>query len=311
MNTTVNHNSPARAATACSSAATAPTAKQTGKPLLQVEGVSMRFGGLMALTDVHIKLLQGNITALIGPNGAGKTTLFNCITCIYQPTQGDIFFSAPDPNFTGNSIKYAWANSIPAGGMERKNMRNVRPHEATALGMARTFQNIRLFPAMTVLENVMIGRHCRTNAGTAGAFFRPASVKAEEEATVERSYQLLKYLGLENLYSEEAKNLAYGQQRRLEIARALATDPFLLLLDEPAAGMNPHETRELKELILKIRDEFKLTILLIEHDMNMVMSLSDHIYVMEYGCVIASGTPEAVSKDPRVIKAYLGEDLNA
>lgn len=266
-------------------------------PVLEVSHVSMQFGGLMALTDVSIDVERGSITAVIGPNGAGKTTLFNCITCIYTPTQGAIHLSSP---------------ATPGGPpVQRRSLARVKPHQATGLGMARTFQNIRLFPAMTVLENVMIGRHCRTRSGILGALFRPKSTRLEEEAIVERSYQLLKYMDLHRLYREEARNLAYGQQRRLEIARALATDPHVLLLDEPAAGMNPQETLALRDLVLKIREEFNLSILLIEHDMNMVMSLSDRLYVMEYGCLIAQGTPQEVSSDPRVIKAYLGEEYNA
>ncbi len=260
----------------------------TPQPVLEVCEVSKRFGGLLALSDVELVVHQKEIMALIGPNGAGKTTLFNCITSIYTPTAGSIFLTTP-------------------GGV-RHSLPEKKPHEVTALGMARTFQNIRLFPAMTVLENVMIARHCRTKAGILGALFRPASVRQEEREIEEKSYDLLCYMGLENVYAEEARNLSYGQQRRLEIARALATDPFLLLLDEPAAGMNPQETLELKQMVLGIREEFSLAVLLIEHDMNMVMSLSDRIYVVEYGCNIASGLPEEVRNNQQVIKAYLGED---
>ncbi|MDL2285217.1 ABC transporter ATP-binding protein [Desulfovibrio sp. OttesenSCG-928-F07] len=269
----------------------------TKPSVLEINKVSMRFGGLMALTEVEFKAAQGEVTAIIGPNGAGKTTLFNCITCIYKPTSGEVVLNAP----------------LRPGDKDIKSypLNKVKPFEATALGMARTFQNIRLFPAMSVLENVMVGRHCRSKAGILGALFRPRAVRQEEEAIAERSYQLLKYMGLHKHYKEEARNLAYGQQRRLEIARALATDPHLLLLDEPAAGMNPHETLELRDMILKIREEFKLSILLIEHDMNMVMNISDRIFVMEYGCLIAQGTPKEISQDKRVIQAYLGEEFNA
>lgn len=274
-----------------------PAGESKSAPVLEINKVGMRFGGLMALSDIEMKIRQGEVTAIIGPNGAGKTTLFNCITCIYKPTSGEIVLNAP--------LKPGDTN------MRSTRLSKVKPFEATALGMARTFQNIRLFPAMSVLENVMVGRHCRTKSGILGALFRPPQVRREEEAIAERSYQLLKYMGLHQYYKEEARNLAYGQQRRLEIARALATDPYLLLLDEPAAGMNPQETLELKDMILRIREEFKLSILLIEHDMSMVMSISDRIYVMEYGCLIAQGRPEEISKDPRVIKAYLGEESNA
>ncbi len=269
--------------------------RKTGDTVLETRGVSMRFGGIMALTDVDLTVREGEITALIGPNGAGKTTLFNCVTSIYRPTAGEVALYQPRKH--------------GAGQRKEQKLSRRKPHETTALGMARTFQNIRLFPGMTVLENVMVARHCRTECGVLGALLRTPKVRREEEETVERSYQLLKYLNLHSHYAEEARNLAYGQQRRLEIARALATEPFMLLLDEPAAGMNPQETIELKELIWNIRDEFKLSVLLIEHDMNMVMSLSDWVYVMEYGCVIASGTPQAVANNPQVIKAYLGEEF--
>jgi branched-chain amino acid transport system ATP-binding protein len=255
--------------------------------VLDVRAIAMNFGGLRALSDVTVTVREQEIVALIGPNGAGKTTFFNCITCIYTPTEGEIYFA-------------------PQGG-QRLCINGMKPNAVTALGMARTFQNIRLFRNMSVLENVMVARHCRTRAGIFGAVFRPRWVRQEEAAIVEKSYELLRAMGLQQWYNEPAGSLPYGQQRRLEIARALATEPRLLLLDEPAAGMNPQETADLKELVIRIREQYRLAILLIEHDMSMVMSLSERIYVMEYGCLIAEGTPHEIRRDPRVIKAYLGE----
>ena len=265
-------------------------------PVLEVTNLSKNFGGLRALNEVDLTINRQEIVALIGPNGAGKTTFFNCITGIYLPTEGTVQLHLPE------------RNGKPAS---PTTLNGMKPNETTSLGMARTFQNIRLFPTMTVLENVMIGRHCRTSAGIAGAVFQDSRTKAEEQATIDRSYELLREVGLNMHYQDEARNLPYGAQRRLEIARALATDPAVLLLDEPAAGMNPQETLELKSLILHLRKEFDLSILLIEHDMGMVMSLSDRIYVMEYGSRIAMGTPQEVRENPRVIKAYLGESDHA
>ncbi len=261
------------------------------EPILEVRKMSMYFGGVKALDNIDLDVRQGEIVALIGPNGAGKTTFFNCITGIYDPTKGDIIIRPPD------------------GKKERIN--GIKPNHVTEKGMARTFQNIRLFQNMTVLENVMIGRHCRLRAGIAGAVFRNKSTMNEEKKVIADSYEMLEKIGLEKYVNEFAKNLPYGAQRRLEIARALATDPFLLLLDEPAAGMNPQETKELDDLILKIRDEEKVSILLIEHDMKLVMSLSDRIFVVDYGKKIAQGTPEEIKNNPVVIKAYLGEDIDA
>lgn len=255
--------------------------------VLDVENLSKNFGGLRALSEVDLFIAHKEIVALIGPNGAGKTTFFNCITGIYVPTEG--------------TVRLADAQG------EALTLNGKKPNEITMLGMARTFQNIRLFPTMTVLENVMIGRHCRTRAGILGAVLMDARTRREEQDTIDSSYELLRQMGLAALYNEQARNLPYGAQRRLEIARALATEPRVLLLDEPAAGMNPQETMELKELILALRERFSLSVLLIEHDMNMVMSLSDRVYVMEYGSRIAVGTPREVRANPQVIKAYLGE----
>jgi len=244
------------------------------------------------LDSVDLDVCQGEIVALIGPNGAGKTTFFNCITGIYDPTAGDVLISAPEDGTT-------------------RRINGLKPNLVTEKGLARTFQNIRLFQNMTVLENVMIGCHCRMKAGILGAVLRGISTRREEEAVVQKSYTILKKIGLATYVNEFAKNLPYGAQRRLEIARAMATDPFMLLLDEPAAGMNPQETRELDDLIIRIRDSEGISILLIEHDMKLVMSLSDRIFVMDYGKKIAHGTPEEIRQDPAVIKAYLGEEIDA
>ncbi|WP_417909199.1 ABC transporter ATP-binding protein [Candidatus Electronema sp. PJ] len=248
----------------------------------------MQFGGIRALDGLDLCIRQGEITALIGPNGAGKTTFFNCVTGIYKPTSGQIQLHLPNGN------KAVLLNGLA-------------PHKVTQAGLARTFQNIRLFPEMTVLENVMIGRHCRTNAGLLGAIFRDRKTMQEERETVARAFALLEKTGLATSADELAKNLPYGAQRKLEIARALATEPLVLLLDEPAAGMNPQETVELDRLICEIRNE-GIAILLIEHDMKLVMSLSDHIFVMDYGKKIAEGKPEEVRRNTAVIRAYLGEE---
>lgn len=261
------------------------------KPILEVKNLTKFFGGLKALDKLDLDIREGEIVALIGPNGAGKTTFFNCITGIYTPTEGDVIISPPT----------------------KKTMRinGMKPNLVTKNGLARTFQNIRLFPNMTVLENVMIGRHSRMSSGIAGAVFRPKSTRQEEEDVLKDSYEILKKIELAEFVNELAMNLPYGAQRRLEIARAMATDPFLLLLDEPAAGMNPMETKRLDDLIVKIRDTENISILLIEHDMKLVMSLSDRIFVMDYGKKIAQGSPDEIKSDPAVIKAYLGEELDA
>jgi branched-chain amino acid transport system ATP-binding protein len=260
------------------------------KNLLETKNLSMVFGGLRAISQVDLDVRQGEIVALIGPNGAGKTTLFNCITGIYSPTEGDIFIFPPEK--------------------EKKRINGIRINKATELGIARTFQNIRLFPGMSVLENVMIGRHCRSRSGVFGAVVRDASTRHEEQEIIDFSYQMLVKVDLADQVNEMAKNLPYGAQRRLEIARAMATEPFLLLLDEPAAGMNPRETQELKELIDRIRNEERISILMIEHDMKMVMGVSDRIFVLDYGEKIAEGTPGEIRENPVVIKAYLGEDFS-
>jgi branched-chain amino acid transport system ATP-binding protein len=258
------------------------------EPILNVKNLTMTFGGLKAIDNVNISIEKGQIAALIGPNGAGKTTFFNCITGIYEPTTGQVDITQP--------------------GKSTQSLLGLKANHVTERGLARTFQNIRLFKGMTVLENVMIGRHCRMNAGIFGAMVRPKSQRDEEKNAIYASYEILEKIGLEKYVNEMAVNLPYGAQRRLEIARALATDPFLLLLDEPAAGMNPQETQELDELIVWLRDNEDLSILLIEHDMKLVMSLSDRIHVVDYGKKIAEGTPEEVKSNPNVIKAYLGDE---
>lgn len=260
-------------------------------PILQVSNLTMDFGGIRALDSLDLDVNQGEIVALIGPNGAGKTTFFNCVTGIYRPTRGDVTLYHKKK---GKKISLV----------------GMKPNQVTEQGLARTFQNIRLFSQMTVLENVMIGRHCRTKAFILGAVLRDKKTLREEQDIIRVSYDILEKIGLSSYQNEFAKNLPYGAQRRLEIARALATEPVLLLLDEPAAGMNPHETIELVNLIQEIASEGQ-AILLIEHDMKLVMSLSERIFVMDYGKKIAQGTPAEIRSNPEVIKAYLGEEVDA
>lgn len=252
--------------------------------LLKVDNVSMVFGGLRAVSNLSMHIDEGELIGLIGPNGAGKTTAFNMITGVYTPTEGKVYFNGQQSS-------------------------GKKSYQVTQMGMARTFQNIRLFSELSVIDNVKIAYNMHVTYNLADAIVRDGKYLSEEEFITQKALDLLKIFHLEEEAHEVAKNLPYGKQRRLEIARALATEPKLLLLDEPAAGMNPQETKELMEMIRWIRKEFNLAILLIEHDMGLVMGVCERIYVLEYGMKIAEGTPDEIKQNARVIEAYLGEEV--
>ena len=253
--------------------------------LLKIDKLTKEFGGLKAVSNFNMEINQGELIGLIGPNGAGKTTAFNLMTGVYEPTSGKMEFDG-------------------------KSLIGLKPYQVTQRGIARTFQNIRLFADLTVLDNVKIAYHFHVKYGVAESVLRIGRYYPEEDEIEAKALECLKMFKLDDRRDEIARNLPYGEQRRLEIARALAAQPQLLLLDEPAAGMNPQETHELMEMIRWIRDELKLTILLIEHDMSLVMGVCERIYVLDYGSIIASGTPAEIRSNPQVIEAYLGEEVN-
>lgn len=259
--------------------------KKIKTPLLKVDSVGIQFGGLKAVSDVNVELYPGELIGLIGPNGAGKTTFFNLLTGVYVPTEGTI-------------------------SLEGENLRKLPPYKITQKGISRTFQNIRLFSELSVIDNVKVAYHSLSKHGILSSIFRlPIHFKGEKEMD-EKAIEFLKLFNLDQYKDEKAKNLPYGKQRRLEIARALAANPKLLLLDEPAAGMNPQETHELMNLIALIREKFDLTVLLIEHDMPLVMGVCERIYVLDHGQLIAQGKPEEIRNNPKVIEAYLGEEVS-
>lgn len=276
--------------------------------VLKVENATMQFGGVIAVDNMNLEVNRGEIVSLIGPNGAGKTTAFNVITGVYAPSNGAVYFEGKKivENHPNGKMRKLYKGQN-AGKYPR--ILAPTPDKITKLGVARTFQNIRLWKSQTVFENVLIAKHCRVTAGLFSATFR--TNRSEEQRQQEECDELLRVLELQDVRNELATSLPYGQQRRVEIARALATQPKLLLLDEPAAGMNPQETDELTAFIGRIRDDFKLTVFMIEHHMDLVMDISDRIYVLDFGKLIAEGTPAEIQNNQRVIDAYLGVSEDA
>ena len=275
--------------------------------VLRVEDITMQFGGVVAVNNLSMEVNKGEIVALIGPNGAGKTTAFNVISGVYAPTNGRVSYLGK-PMIENHPQGKMKKNYLGEHQGDYKSVLTRTPDQITKLGIARTFQNIRLFKSLTVFDNVLIARHMRSKANVFSATFRINA--AEEKSNREKTLELLRMVGLEEEMNEISTSLPYGKQRRLEIARALATKPQLLLLDEPAAGMNPQETHELSAFIKQIKEDFDLTVLVIEHHMDLVMEISDRIYVLDFGKLIAHGTPDEIQTNPHVISAYLGVQDN-
>lgn len=284
------------------------------RELLTVEGLTMRFGGVLALQAVHFAVQQGSITALIGPNGAGKTTVFNCVTGFYKATAGTIRLHGPTGGVKGINLLEMLGEPFRLSDCWQPNALGRRlfyklfggPHRVNRAGVARTFQNIRLFNELTVIENLLVAQHARVHCGIVAGLLQTSAFRRQEQAAVVRATEWLRFFDLVEDANRLAGELPYGHQRRLEIARALCTEPRLLCLDEPAAGLNPNETRALSQLILALRAQYGVTVLLIEHDMGLVMDISDHVVVLDHGEVIAQGRPAVIQADARVLAAYLG-----